>query len=50
MPTLTPDDWRDDPNAWTPEQVLAVIAFNVAWIGLVVVVWILETLFTEGKR
>ena len=44
MPTLTPDDWRD-PNAWTNGEVLLVVAFNVGWIVLVLVVYVLETKF-----
>lgn len=45
MPTLTPEDWQE-PIDWLD---VAAHAIPVAVAVLVVVVWILETLFAEGE-
>ena len=44
MPTLDPDRWRYDPIDWMD---FAAHAIPVAVFVLVVVVWILETLFAK---
>ena len=41
MPTL---DLRDPPP-WTNGEMLLVVAFNVGWIVLVLVVYVLEKLY-----
>jgi hypothetical protein len=45
MPTLTPDDWREEPPGWTNGEKLVVIAWNVFVIVLVLVVGWLESRF-----
>ena len=45
MPTLTPDDWREEPDEWTNGEKAAVIAWNVFVIALVLVVGWLESRF-----
>jgi len=49
MPTLKPEDWQEPEGDWTPEQLFWFAVGNVILAAIIAVVWVLESMFAEGR-